>query len=292
MRVGARGMTFDVTAGGPYGEAGGGSYGEAGGDAGPDEAPVLLLHGFPQHVGMWGAVSARLHAAGLRTFAPNQRGYSPGARPVGAEHYSTGDLVADVVALLDALDLRRVHLVGHDWGALVGWQVAGRHADRVATLTAVSVPHPAAFGAALRTDPDQQARSAYLELFRQEGKAEEVLLADGARALRAIFGGSGLDEAGVAAYVAPMLEPGALTGALSWYRGMTVRQGAGVGAVRVPTTFVWGDQDVAVGRVAAEGCADLVEGPFTYVELAGVSHWVPDQVPDALADAVLARIRD
>src|SRR6185369_7464160 len=141
-----------------------------------------------------------LHAAGLRTIAPDQRGYSPGARPAGVEAYSMHRVVADALGLLDAYGLARAHVVGHDWGAAVGWNLAGRHPDRVATLTAISVPHPAA----------------------------------DARRLRVMLGPVPADD-----FVRPLTEPGALTGPLNWYRAMSRRDLDGLGPVTVPTTYVW-----------------------------------------------------
>jgi pimeloyl-ACP methyl ester carboxylesterase len=273
MRVEARGLTFEVRTGGPEG-------GE----------PVLLLHGFPQHGGEWDDVTPALHAAGLRTYAPDQRGYSPGARPAEVSDYRVPELVADAVALLDALGVEAAHVVGHDWGAVVAWALAARHPERVRTLTAVSVPHPAAFGHALANDPRQRARSSYMVLFRQPGKAEKVLLALRAAALRKLLSGVG-DAGRVARYADPLREPGALTGALNWYRAMSGKDFATVGPVTVPTTYVWSDKDAAIGRIAAEGCARHVTGEYRFVELSGVTHWIPDQAPAPLVEAILARVR-
>ncbi|MQA95938.1 MAG: alpha/beta fold hydrolase [Streptosporangiales bacterium] len=273
------GMTFDVVFGGP--------------DGAPDDGatPVLLLHGFPQSASCWGTVSARLHAAGLRTIAPDQRGYSPGARPSAVEDYETPHLVGDVIGLLDALGLERVHLVGHDWGAAVAWHVAIRHPDRLATLTAVSVPHPAAFGRALREDADQQERSTYIQLFRQPGKAEELLLEDGARRLRAMYGDA-VPAGQIEEHVRLLSEPGALTAALNWYRAMTAHRTsdvAGDDAVRVPTTYVWSTDDMALGRTGAEECGRHVTGPYRFAVLEGVTHWVPEQAPEELAELIVER---
>jgi pimeloyl-ACP methyl ester carboxylesterase len=274
VRVGD--LSFDVHAAGP-----------------PEGRPVVLLHGFPQHGGMWDRVTPALNEAGLRTLAPDQRGYSPGARPSTPAAYRMAELVGDVIGLLDALDLSTVDLVGHDWGAAVAWQVAGRHPDRLRSMTALSIPHPFAYSAALRDDPDQQRRSAYLRLFRQEDdKPERILLEDDGRRLRGIFAGSGLDPDGVAAYVDPFVaEPARLTGALNWYRAMGRHDQDGLGPVTVPTTYVWGDEDGALGRVAAEDNAQHVAGPYRFVPLAGRSHWLADEVPDTVADAVLDRVR-
>jgi pimeloyl-ACP methyl ester carboxylesterase len=271
MRVDARGFTFEVTVGGPT-----------------DGVPVLLLHGFPQHSGEWDDVVPRLHAGGLRTYALDQRGYSPGARPTAVADYRIPELVTDVVAVLDALGLDAVHLVGHDWGAIVAWAVAAGHPERVHTLTAVSVPHPAAMAHALSTDAQQKARSSYIALFRKPDKAEKVLLAWHATALRKLLGGVG-DASRVSRYADPMREPGALTAALNWYRAMSRADLAGVGPVAVPTTYVWSDHDVAIGRTAAEACAQNVTGDYRFVQLPGVSHWIPDAAPAPLAEAILAR---
>lgn len=252
--------------------------------------PVLALHGFPEGSRCWDRVGVRLAGAGLRVAAPDQRGYSPGARPVAVDSYALDHLVADAAGFLAELGWPSVDVVGHDWGAVVGWTLAARRPDLVRTLTAVSVPHPAAFGAALHDDAEQRMKSEYIGLFRSAGKAERVLARSDGAALRAMLDGSGLDPVELAAVVDPLLEPGALTAVLGWYRAMRAAEYAEVGPVRVPTTFVWGAQDVAVSRAAAEGAAAHVSGEYRFVELPGVGHWVPEQVPEALAALVLERV--
>jgi pimeloyl-ACP methyl ester carboxylesterase len=259
---------------------------------GPDDGPpVLLLHGFPETSSSWAAVTPLLAEAGLRTYAPDQLGYSPGARPAEVGAYALPNLAQVTADLLTALDIPRADVVGHDWGANIAWAMAAWHPDRVRTLTAVSVPHPAAYTAAYRSDPEQKERSAYIRLFRQAGRAEQVLLEDGARRLRRMLGSrseTGVPEEAVDEYVAVLSAPGALTAALNWYRAM--RPATPVDPVEVPTTYVWSDGDVAVGRTAAELCARFVTGDFRFVELPGVTHWIPEQAPRELATAVLDRI--
>lgn len=264
-------LTFDVRTLGPQ-----------------DGRPVVLLHGFPENSLSWSAVAARLADEGLRVIAPDQRGYSPGARPAGVESYTTDALAGDVVGIADALGLETFHLVGHDWGAAVGWVVAAHHAERLRTFTAVSVPHLAAYGAALAGDPDQQQRGSYIELLRQAGRAEDLLLADDARRLRAMYGGI-VPDSQVASYVGQLSEPGALTAALSWYRAMRSDLGS-LPATTVPTTYVWSDEDMAIGRTGAERCGDFVDADFRFVELTGISHWIPEEAPDSLAEAILVRL--
>ncbi|MBC7630226.1 alpha/beta hydrolase [Aeromicrobium sp.] len=258
---------------------------------GPDDGePVLLLHGFPETSLSWSAVAPLLTDAGLRVFAPDQRGYSPGARPTEVSDYAPDVLAGDVVALADSLGLDTFHLVGHDWGAAVAWCVAAQHPGRLRSLTAVSVPHLAAYGAALQSDPDQQQRASYIGLLRQVGKAEELLLADDGRRLIAMYGDD-VPTQQVAAYVAHLSEPGALTAALNWYRAMT-NDLSSLPTVQVPTTFVWSDEDMAIGRLPAEQCGDFVDADYRFVELSGISHWIPEQAPAALAEAIIARTRD
>jgi pimeloyl-ACP methyl ester carboxylesterase len=275
LRTDVGDLTFDVRVDGPE-----------------DGRPVLLLHGFPQTSASWAAVTPLLSQAGLRTYAPDQLGYSPGARPGEVEAYSAQNLAQVTADLMTALEIPVADVVGHDWGANVAWTLAAWHPDRVRSLTAVSVPHPAAYTAAFRADPEQKERSAYIRLFWQTGKAEEVLLAEDARRLRRMLSG-GEQESGVPAeaideYVSVLSAPGALTAALNWYRAMSSE--TRVDPVGVPTTYVWSDGDVAIGRTAAEACANHVTGDYRFVELPGVTHWIPEEAPEHLARAILDRI--
>ncbi|MEU1981358.1 alpha/beta hydrolase [Nocardia sp. NPDC019395] len=251
-------------------------------------ADVLLLHGFPQSAASWELVSDRLGAHGVRSFAPEQRGYSPGARPGDIASYRLPELRADIVGLCDALGLDRVHLVGHDWGAIVAWDVAARYPARVASLTAVSVPHPAAFAWAREHDPVQAERSGYMSFFQQPDAPEELLLADGCAGLRAGFGDA-IPADLVARHIARLSEPGAMTAALNWYRAAGDSWSA-VPDVRVPTTFVWSDADLAVARSGVDATAEHVTADYRLVVLEGVSHWIPEEAPESLAQIILGRI--
>lgn len=119
---------------------------------------VMLLHGFPQTGYAYSSQLAALGSAGYRAVAPDQRGYSPGARPAAAEAYAMSNLVSDVIGMADALGREEFHLVGHDWGGAVAWVTATRFPRRVRTLTVLSTPHFAAFGAEL-ADPESDPRS-------------------------------------------------------------------------------------------------------------------------------------
>lgn len=267
------GLTFDVAEqGDPQGRA------------------LLLLHGFPQTHRCYDALASRLVPHGLRLLAPDQRGYSPGARPAEVAAHGIHEVAGDALRILDVYGLEQADVVGHDWGAVAAWALAATHPERVRTLTAVSVPHPKAMAAALAdASSGQRERSAYMLLFREPGKAEQVLLEDGAARLRAVY--QPLPPDAAEPHVRALSDPATLTGALNWYRAMRPEISAALPDVAVPTTYVWSTADIAIGRAAAEHCAAHVTGPYRFTELEGISHWIPDQAPDELAEAVLDRLK-
>jgi pimeloyl-ACP methyl ester carboxylesterase len=260
-------------------------------DSGPaDGTPVVLLHGFPQDARAFDRMGPVLHTAGLRTLAPDQRGYSPGARPAGRSAYAMREVVDDVLALLDAAGLESAHVVGHDWGGIAAWALAAWHPWRVRTLTALSVPHPAAMSQAL-VHSDQALRSAYIGFFQVPLVPEGALLAAGGAGLRRTLTTSGLPADLVEEYVARMREPGALTAALNWYRAMPFGARTPVGAVRVPTLHVWGAQDAFLGRAATEACGRFVDAPYTLEVLEDVGHWIPEVAAERTGELVTAHVR-
>jgi pimeloyl-ACP methyl ester carboxylesterase len=262
-------------------------------DGPPDGRPVLLLHGFPETSRSFAAQIGALADAGWRVVAPDQRGYSPGARPEAVEAYRVTELVADVLAVADACGMNAFDLVGHDWGGIVAWAAACLHPERVRSLTAISTPHPRALAAGLRGgDPEQAERSSYIHLFRQPEVPEALLLGeDGSGSgLVQLYESSGLAVAAAAEYVEVLTRPGAMTAALNWYRANDLASYTNLGQCTVPTMYVWSTDDVALGRGVAEGTASWVTGPYRFVELEGVSHWIPEAVPDELNRLLLEHL--
>ncbi|GAA3517013.1 alpha/beta fold hydrolase [Dietzia aurantiaca] len=261
-------------------------------DAGPaDGDPVVLLHGFPQRASSWDRVAPLLHADGMRTIALDQRGYCASARPRGRRAYRISELIGDVIALLDTAGLADAHVVGHDWGAAVAWGLAGNHPERVRSLTAVSVPHPAAFLKAMVVS-DQLLRSWYIGFFQLPLLPELILTSAGPIPARALAG-MGMTREMIERYRAEMVTDGAVRGGLGWYRALPFASPRGATArVRVPTTFVWSDNDAALGRGGAELTERYVDADYRFLELSGVSHWIPDERPTELAEAIVARARD
>lgn len=261
--------TFDVIDGGPL-----------------DGEIVVLLHGFPQSAASWERVSALLRARGYRTLAFDQRGYAPGARPRGRLAYRLEALTSDVVALIAAAGGGPVHVVGHDWGAAVGWSLAARAPALLKSFTAVSVPHPRAFLEAM-VSSDQALRSYYIALFQLPWFAEWFLRHQPKRArdLLQVFGMS--DEH--ARRVQSEIAAGDLVGGVNWYRALVFASPMNLKRVTVPTTYVWSTGDIALSRRGAELCARYVRGPYLFEVIDG-THWIPEQQPERLTEIIAERL--
>ena len=252
---------------------------------------VLLLHGFPESRHSWRAALPALATAGYRAVAPDQRGYSPGARPDPAnlDNYLFDSLVADAIDIADASGAagQRFHLVGHDWGGQVSWGVADKHPERLASLTVLSRPHPLSFRRALQEDADQKNRSRHHGKFLEPDTADMLLADDAKRMREGLFGQS---PESVKQHLGILGSKPALEAALAWYRANKGLSGD-FGAIRVPTLYIWGDADATVGAHAAHGTGDFVEAAYAMEVLPGVGHFVMDQGAGRATELLLAHLK-
>lgn len=263
------GLTFPVADGGPI-----------------DGRIVVLLHGFPQTSRSWDAVCERLHASGYRTLRFDQRGYAPTARPRGRFAYRISELVGDVAALIGSVG-SPVHLVGHDWGAVVAWATASRHPELLETLTAVSVPHARAFLRSILSS-NQALKSYYMAMF-QIPWLPETILSRSPKLTDRMLGDSGMSAEALRHVHTDVIARGALTSAINWYRAIPFSTTAYLREVSVPTTYVWSTDDIALGRHGAELCGRYVTGPYRF-EVASGSHWLPEEQPELLHRMIVDRI--
>jgi pimeloyl-ACP methyl ester carboxylesterase len=244
--------------------------------AGP---PVLLLHGWPDTKDVWRHQVPALLAGGYRVITADLRGFGGSSRPAAVDAYTAPTMVGDVIGILDRLDIDRTHLVGHDWGAAIGWLTAVLAPQRVATLTALSVGHPAAFRAA---GARQREKSWYMLLFQFPGIAEEWLRADDFRNLREFSAHPDID-----AVVERLTDPQALTAGLNLYRAILppaslLDPPMALPPVRAPVMGVWSSLDQALTEEAMTGSAAHVTGPWRYERLDGVGHWMQLDAPQVL----------
>jgi pimeloyl-ACP methyl ester carboxylesterase len=254
--------------------------------AGPNDGPlVVLLHGFPEFWYGWRHQLSALAEAGYRVVVPDQRGYnrSDAPRPVSA--YDLDRLVDDVCAVIDAAGRDRAAVVGHDWGAMVGWHLAHAHPERLRRLAVLNVPHPHVFRETLRSSPGQLLRSTYALFFQLPAVPEWLLGRNDGQLLAALLRGSGrtgtFDDTDLAIYRRAWQRPGRLRGMLHWYRAAArraLRTAPPSAPIDVPTLVVWGAQDVALSRrMAAPSAALCTDGQLEVIEEA--THWVQHDAP-------------
>jgi pimeloyl-ACP methyl ester carboxylesterase len=271
------GLTFDVT------DSSDGIGGAAG------EPIVVLLHGFPENRTSWVALTPLLVDAGFRVLAPDQRGYSPRARPLDRRSYAMPELVADVLALVDAAGAQKVHLVGHDWGGGVAWAFAHAHPDRLHTVTSLTTPHPRAMAKAMVVGT-QALHSWYMAAFQLPFLPEAAITARGGENFRRSLVKAGLSEDAAARYATPLRDRAAARAAVNWYRGLPLAKPP-VGKVAVPAMYVYATGDAFLGRKAADLTANYVAAPYRYEVLEGRSHWLPEEAPEDIARLVVEHAR-
>jgi pimeloyl-ACP methyl ester carboxylesterase len=270
--------------------------------AGPaDGRPVILLHGVPQTSACWIHQLDALAGAGYHAIAFTQRGYSPGARVDDVTEFTMDKLAGDVLGVADALGIDRFDVVGHDAGAGVAWTLGAYHADRITTLAIASVPHPAAFAAAYQSSEgegadSQHARSGYMRdiIGLPRGQIEDAFIANDHQVMRMLF--AGLPDDSVDEYIEIVGTAEGMRGCLDWYRALpreTETAGAAPDefpAVDLPTLFVWSDQDPAIGPAGAYATERYVTGPYRFVVLERVGHWIPETAADRFSAELLSHL--
>ena len=264
--------------------------------AGPSSGePIMLLHGFPNTNYQWREQIVALAEAGFSVIAPNQRGYSSGARPTEIESYTSEKLVEDVRRIADALHWESFHLAGHDWGAFIAWEFAGKYPNRLRTLIPISVPHPEAFAIAL-ADPNgiQAEMSSYVEFF-QQAESTSAFLADSASLLKSIYESAGLSTEEMEPYLQVLGKPEALDAALNWYRAnsfsppldQATNRRSVTPDIETPTMYIWSTEDTALGRQGAELTSRFVSGEYRYEVFEGVNHWITEIAAEQLNTVML-----
>ncbi len=246
--------------------------------------PVLLLHGFPDTGDLWRHQVPELVDAGFSVVVPDLRGFGQSSAPEGVGSYAMHRLGGDVVAILDALALERVHLVGHDLGAALAWALGSWLPDRIDHLATFSVGHASAYRAG---GVEQMARSWYTFFFQFEDVAEQWMAADDWAVLRTFFGHPEVDEA-----IGRLAEPGRLTAALNWYRANIRPEGwiappLDLPLVQAPTMGVWSTGEVAMTEDQMISSGRYVAGPWRYDRIEGCGHWIPLEAPQACAELLL-----
>ena len=259
-------------------------------DRGGAGEPVVLLHGYPGNHRSWDRIAPELSGAGYRVLAPDQRGYSPGARPRGRRSYALDRIVGDLLALADTVGAQRFHVVGHDWGGAVAWVAAATHPDRLASMTSLTTPHPRALMASMFTST-QGLRSVYMLLNQVPWLPEKLVTsAPGGPSFVGTLVKTGLSRPRAEEYLR-FLRAGAAGPALNWYRAMPFNRSGRVADISVPALYVYGTADFALTRRAADLTGRYVTGPYHFVAMEGASHWIPEEHAEVVTPLILDHLR-
>jgi pimeloyl-ACP methyl ester carboxylesterase len=247
--------------------------------------PVLLLHGFPDSSRLWRHQIPALVAAGFRTIAPDLRGFGESDKPAAVEDYAIARSVADMGAVLDALELERADLVGHDWGAGLAWALAALVPERVERLVVMSVGHPNTLRA---PSIAQREKAWYQLLFQFEGVAESLIQRNDWMLFREMVG----DAEDADRYVADLSRPGALTAALNWYRAnaspaQELERTRQFPSVAAPTLGIWGSGDRFLLEEGMAASGEYVTGSWRYERIEGAGHWLQLDAPERVNELLL-----
>jgi pimeloyl-ACP methyl ester carboxylesterase len=239
---------------------------------------VVLLHGFPEFWYGWRRQIGALASAGYRVVVPDQRGYNLSARPKGRAAYDLDVLSQDILGLADDVGRETFVLVGHDWGASVGWWIASQYPGRLERFAALCAPHPAVWKDAIATIPEQRKKSWYVNAFRLPWLPEFLMrqrnykaLADTLREANRPDVFTDLD---LAMYREAWSKPGALTSMINWYRALLAKRMylESIGRIAIPTLVVWGKRDkYGIPELALRSGRLCDNGSVVYVD---ASHWV------------------
>ncbi len=266
--------------------------------AGPIDGPlVVLLHGFPENWYTWRKQIKPLVEAGFRVVVPDQRGYNLSDKPRGVHEYRWEALSADIMELIRSFGRERAIVAGHDWGGWVAWHLAMHHPEMVEKLIVLNSPFPAIYLRELRDNPAQQRKSWYVWLFQLPLIPEELIGHDPIESARLFFRRNAVNQDAFSSFdlhvmATALAQPGALTGMINWYRAAARNRTTLEDClpVTVPTLFIWGEEDAALGRSLTFGVEKWVSNLQLHT-LPQCGHWVQNEAPEEVNAQFLAFLK-
>jgi len=261
---------------------------------------VILLHGFPE---FWYSWRNQLPLLGehFHVVAPDLRGYNLSDKPARVEDYRVDVVAGDVVGLIDHFGAKQAAIVGHDWGASVAWIVAQRYPERVSKLAVMQVPPAAVWRANMSLR--QVLRSWYMLLFQLPRVPEWMVGRKNMSAIDRTFTDKVIRKGRFSAvdiesYKEALRQPGAITSAINYYRANFNRlasrgsknKSGSVSAserTRVPTLFIFAEQDFAILPATVRGVAGHVDAPYRELRIPDSGHWVQNEAADEVNKALM-----
>jgi pimeloyl-ACP methyl ester carboxylesterase len=267
-----------------------------------DGEPVILLHGFPDTHENWAVQMKLIADAGYTCLAPALRGYAPSCQP-GNGDYSLHAAVDDLLVFANQLG-GRVHLIGHDWGAAVGYLACARYPDTFCTFTALAIPPLKRLPQALLKVPEQIKLSGYMQFFQLPMAPEAWLKKDDFSGIDKLWQRWSPDwEPGLYLENAKhtLREPGVLPAALGWYRHLIrlwrkeqreTQEWLGMN-ITVPTQVLIGEQDGCMSPRLLEHTVNHGDFPggLRVERVSGAGHFLHLERPETVADLLIAHLK-
>jgi len=252
-----------------------------------DKETIFLLHGFPETSRMWNGLIKVLDNGGYRIIAPDQRGYSKGARPSKVSDYTIDKLSQDVIDIANEFNIDRFHLVGHDWGSAVGWYIVSKYSDRIITWSALSVPHLDAFSYSMRNDKIQRKKSEYIKFFNKPILPEMYFKICSYRNLKKIWKKSSKPE--IISYLETFQQRRTLKSALNWYRANFKNDKSLIGDIFVPTLIIYGINDMAIDVISVDNSEKFLKGIYK-IEKIDSGHWLIQESFKIVSKSIIQHI--
>ena len=253
-----------------------------------DKGTIFLLHGFPETSRMWIDLMSVLEKEGYRIIAPDQRGYSKGARPSKVSEYTIDKLSQDIIDIAGEFNIDKFHLVGHDWGSAVSWYLTSNFPDRIITLSALSVPHLDAFVYSMRNDLIQIKKSEYISFFNKPILPEIYFKIFSYRNLKRIWSKS--SESEIASYLEIFKQRRALKSALNWYRANFKDDKSRIGDVSTSTLIIYGMNDMAIDVKSVDDSEKYLKGKYK-IEKLDSGHWLIQESFEEVSESILDHIK-
>ncbi|MEM1153768.1 MAG: alpha/beta hydrolase, partial [Pseudomonadota bacterium] len=263
---------------------------------------VLLLHGFPDNADSYRLQLPALASLGFRAISVHLRGYEPSSIPNDGD-YSDNAIAQDIVAIIDQIGEERVHLVGHDWGAIKSYAVASQFSERFKSLTTMAVPHIGRFMADMTFYPRQLRLSWYVFFFQIRGISDYVLKRRDYDFVRMLWRhwspGWEPPEDELAAVIETLKQPGVTRAALGYYRellklgNVPITSGARRRAafpVPVPTLALTGERDGCIDSDVFTALMREEDFPvgLSVHKIAKAGHWLHQEQPQEVNSLLLS----
>lgn len=260
---------------------------------------VILLHGFPEFWYSW-RYQIPVLARRFKVVVPDLRGYNDSDKPETG--YDLNTLSADIRGLIESLGYSRAHIVGHDWGGLVAWQLAQRFPHYLNRLVVLNAPHPQRLAEELVSNLDQLRRSWYMFAFQVPGLPEWLIQQNLKSFVQDVFRGQAVRKGAFTAedtqlYEVALQKPGVLAAALNCYRQLLSPANLwrywrrSPEPVTVPTLVLWGEEDTLLSTKLTEGLENLIKAPFKLKFVPDCGHWIQQEAPQTVNRELLSFLR-